>query len=51
MAIFNHDNCGERSEESRKKRCSVWRSIKTYLTEHENDYEKECEKLKKDTKK
>jgi len=37
MAIFNHDNCGETSEESHKKRCSEWRSIKNYLTEHEDE--------------
>lgn len=47
-ALFNHDFCGERAEESIKKRTSVWRSVKTYLIDHENDYEVECEKLKKE---
>ena len=51
LAIINHDFCGERTEENTKKRSSIWRSIKNYLIDHENDYEKECEKLKKITKK
>ena len=40
LAIFNHDYCGERSEESHKKRQSVWRSVKSYLLDHTEESEK-----------
>ena len=39
LAIMNHDFCGERSEESTKKRTSVWRSVKTFLLDHEKEFE------------
>ena len=46
-AIFNHDNCGTRSEESYKRRLSVWRSIKSYLEERYSNEKDNALTLKK----